>query len=138
MIMATMLEITYDLALQFYYDLVPQLYGNEPPEVIKAIKAVDKARNPKVVGKARKLLELAVYFPIFGVFGYNKLVSQDPDIAGLPENWFYGFVLALSSEDITKLQNQLDKLIPILELALLEKDSEDRLWMRIRHSCLDC
>jgi len=113
--------------LQDAYNLGEQFYENDE------------------TNKARKLLDLAVYFPILGVFRYKKMVQQicgqdsglDSVLADCHQYWFLDISSCLSSEDITKLQNQLDKLIPILELALLEKDSEDRLWMRIRHSCIE-
>ena len=116
-IISEMLQDAYNLALQFY--------GNYDGET----------------NKARKVLELAVYFPILGFFGYRKLVQnlvQDSNLLAVFHQYeFLDLVACLSSEDITKLQNQLDKLLPILELALLEKESEDWLWMRIRHSCIE-
>ena len=86
--------------------------------------------------KATKFLELVVYLPIFGVFGYRKLKQKMKQDSTLLEY--------LSSEDITKLQNQLDKVLPFLEMTQLNGDAqfddgeyaEKLLWIHIKHSSI--
>ena len=116
-IISDMIVETYNLALQFY--------GNNET-------------------KARKLLELAVYVPIFGSFGYKKMwwnLFQDPETKSLYEAMYedHGCVnLAhvVPPVSLEGIKKQLDKVIPILELALLEKKSGDWLWMHIRLSSI--
>jgi len=116
-IISDMIVQTYDLALQFY--------GNNET-------------------KARKLLELAVYVPIFGSFGYKKMwwnLFQDSETKLLYEAMYkdHGCVnLAhvVPPVSLEGIKKQLDKVIPILELALLEKKSGDWLWMHIRLSSI--
>ena len=116
-IISEMLQDAYKLALEFY--------GNET--------------------KARKLLELAVYVPIFGSFGYKKMwwnLFQDPETKSLYKAIYenHGFVnLAhvVPPVSLEGIKKQLDKVIPILELALLEKKSGNWLWMHIKLSSIE-
>ncbi|MCY4235159.1 MAG: hypothetical protein OXE74_02445 [Cyanobacteria bacterium MAG CAR2_bin_4] len=86
--------------------------------------------------KATKFLELVIYLPIFGVFGYRKLKQKMKQDSTLFE--------CLSSEDITKLQKQLDKVIPLLERAKIDGQSQtingeycaELLWIHLKYSSI--